>query len=277
MRKILNRFALLIVLGGIAADVVPQSNPSTAPSEADLARAEKAFEKANGLMEGHKYADALVGYKEVLTILPNDNGALFNAGLAAYQTREFALAVDFWKRLKLVDSSDWHARAKLIQSYQALGRLAERDTERSELFDYWKSGKNPELSRQIEYCREQFQADKLRVMAFEHFELKGERALRYVFSVLAPSGDKEDFRISLGSYAMTNAIWRDTTKPKPKEGERLFHLDGYFKWGHATYGFFTPEPSYEQVRAKIISILTAKDKIWESRRDEKQPQNPKPE
>jgi hypothetical protein len=96
-------------------------------------------------------------------------------------------------------------------------------------------------------------------MAFEHFELKGDRALRYVFSIVNEAEDGEDYRISLGSYELDQAIWRQTTKPKPKDGERLFHLDGYFKGGgHATYGFYAPEPSYDQIRAIVFQILEGK-------------------
>ena len=98
-----------------------------------------------------------------------------------------------------------------------------------------------------------------KVMAFEHFELKGDRALRYVFTVLDKTEHAEDWRISLGSYDLTNSIWRQTTKPTPKEGERLFHLDGYFKGGgHATYGMYFPEPSYDETRARVLKILEGK-------------------
>jgi hypothetical protein len=77
-----------------------------------------------------------------------------------------------------------------------------------------------------------------------------------VFSILNKTEDGEEFRISLGSYDTTNAVWRETKNPRPKDDERLFHLDGYFKGGgHATYGMFFPEPSYDDVRAKVITIL----------------------
>jgi hypothetical protein len=93
-------------------------------------------------------------------------------------------------------------------------------------------------------------------MAFELYELKGERALRYVFSILNKTEDGEEWRVSLGSYKTTDAIWRETRNPRPKDNERLFHLDGYFKGGgHATYGMFFPEPTYDEMRAKVIQIL----------------------
>lgn len=231
------------------------------PSPADIAKVEKAFETANKLMEERKPAEALTYYKQALVILPKDSTLLFNGGMAAFASKDFQTALDLWKQMKEVEPADWHLRAKLIQAYQALGKTAERDAERAELFAMWNKGEPKELKEQDEYCREQFEVNGQKVMVFEQFELKGDRALRYVFSILDATEQAEAWRISLGSYKFTNAVWRETTKPKPKEGERLFHLDGYFKSGtHATYGMYHPEPTYDETRAFVVKILEGKDK-----------------
>ena len=232
------------------------------PSPAQIAEAEKAFNTANEFQEKRKFAEALIHYKRALAILPNDPAVLFNGGMAAFATKDFNSALDMWKKLKTVDPTDWHARAKLIQAYQALNKTAERDAERAELFAMWKKGEPAELKEQIEYCREQFEVNGKRIMAFEHFELKGNRALRYVFSILDETGEAEEFRISFGSYDFTNAVWRRQQDPTPKDDERLFHLDGYYKSGmHVTYGMYPPpEPTYDQIREIVVKILEGKDK-----------------
>ena len=74
---------------------------------------------------------------------------------------------------------------------------------------------------------------------------------------------------------MTNAIWQETTKPKPKKGVRLFHLDGYFPNGHATYGMFPGEPTYEETRKLVVDILE-KSKKPISATIQAQPQNNNP-
>ena len=244
------------------------------PSPAQMKEAEKVFKTANELQEKRKYAEALTQYKRALEILPNDPAILFNGGMAAFATKDYGSALEMWKQVKQIDPTDWHARAKLIQVYQALKKGAERDAERAELFAMWKKGEPAELKQQFEYCRDQFEVNGKRVMAFEHFELKGNRALRYVFSILDKTEEAEEFRISLGSYDMTNNIWREMKDPKPKDGERLFHLDGYFKGGgHATYGMYPPpEPTYDQIRAIVVKILEGQEKPASS----STPANPKP-
>lgn len=230
------------------------------PSQQKEAEAQTAFDIANSLLERGKHAEALPHFKQALALMPKDPAVLFNTGLAAFGVKDFAFASDVWQQLKAVDPLDWHARSKLIQVYQALGKMAERDKEREELFAMWKSGKPAELKSKAEYCRDQFEVNGKKVMAFELFELKGERALRYVFSILNKTEDGEEWRISLGSYRMTDAIWRATRNPKPKPDERLFHLDGYFRGGmHATYGMFFPEPTYDETRAKVVKILESEN------------------
>ena len=252
MRRLL---LLPLVLVWLIAGAPPAAAQERELTEKESATVEKAFDNANQLMEQRKYVEALAAYKEALALAPNADSILFNGGLAAYQSKDYTTALELWLRLKKVDPSDWHARAKLVQVYQALNKFTDRDAERADLIKIWKSGKNEDLSKQSHYCREQFEVDKYQVMVFEHFELKGDRALRYVFTVLQDNTTKEFFRISLGSYEKTNAIWRESAKPKPGVEDRLFHLDGYFPSRHNTYGMYVREPTYEETRQAVVQIL----------------------
>lgn len=252
------RITTLLLLSPILVLALSVTVNAQQPSAQQEAQAQTSFEIANSLLERGKHTEALTHYKQALAILPKDPAILFNAGLAAFSAKDFAFASDVWQQLKAVAPHDWHARSKLIQVYQALGKMAERDKEREELFAMWKSGKPAELKERLQYCRDQFEVNGKKVMAFEHFELKGDRALRYVFSILNKTEDGEEYRISLGSYDLTNTVWRRTRTPKPKDDERLFHLDGYFPNRHVTYGMFFPEPTYDETRANVIKILEGK-------------------
>jgi tetratricopeptide (TPR) repeat protein len=243
-------FSLLAVSTPAQSDLTPEQEKAV----------QEAFDKANSFMEKENFSEALKFYKQALSILPNDPSLLYNGGMSAFQVKEMNTALDLWSRLKKVDAEDWMVRAKLIQTYQALDKIAERDRERTELFELRKSKKVKELNEAVVYCREQFQVNGYKIMVLEHFELEGDRALRYAFMVSKPDKSEDDFKITLGSYDMTNAVWRETTKPAPKEGQRLFHIDGYYKWGHSTIGMYTPEPSYEETRAIVVKVLEGKQK-----------------
>lgn len=245
---------LLIHLGLIFANA--QTNKEY--SNEEIEKVEKIFQAANDLMEQRKFAEALAKYQEGLAITPDSAGMLYNGGLAAFQTKQFDTALTLWKKLKDIDKEDWQVRAKIIQVYQNLGKTAERDKERTELFDLRKAGKVKTLNEADFYVREQTEIANRRLMIFEHFELKGSRALRYVFHVLGNDG-KSEYRISLGSYDTTNNIWREMEKKKGDE--RLFHLDGYFQnGGHATYGMFPKEPTYDETREMVVKILEKQQK-----------------
>ena len=262
----LSFFAATLLASPVAAQQ-PASTPNAQQQQSDTAAAEKAFGEGNAFMEQGKYRDALARYKEGLKHLPDDPSLLYNGSTAALLAEDFQTAAEYLKKLLPAYPEDWQARAKLIQAYQALGDLKARDAERAALFELRKRGggensENPamSLSKQDSYCRERVSVAGKKVMVFEHFELKGDRALRYVFVVLDKSGKDEDFRISLGSYDSTNAIWSELNKDNAKKGGRLFHLDGYFKWGHATYGMYETEPSYDEIRKVVFSILEEKVK-----------------
>jgi tetratricopeptide (TPR) repeat protein len=263
MKVVLHLIVLLAVLV-LAPAHAAQSG--TAPSAAVVA-AEKAFLEGNELMEKGKFAEAHQRYVEGLKHLPDDPSLLYNASTAAVRSGNYAAASVHLKKLVAAFPDDWQARAKLIQTHQALGDLKARDDERAALFALRKRGGGRDtddpkvsLSQQEMYCRERFEAGGRQVMAFEHFELKGPRGRRYVFIVLEASGEKEDYNISLGSYDLTNSIWAAQNKDEAAKGGRLFHLDGYYNWGHATFGMYYPEPSYDDVRKIVVQILESKKK-----------------
>jgi tetratricopeptide (TPR) repeat protein len=250
-------FALSILMVSVAS---PCFSQTTTSSEAAAPNVDEAFRSGNALMAESKYCEALSLYQVGLKSQPDDTLILYNGGLAAFKCKQYPVALNLWIHLKTLTPDDWQTRAKLVQTYQILGKLPERDAERLALFDLRKQDSTGELAKQLQYCRDQFEAAGEAIMVFEEFELKGDRAVRYIFSVLDASRTGEKYRLSLGSYDATNEVWRETTKPRPKDSDRLFHLDGYYDWGHATYGMYFPEPSYDQVRAAVIDVLGKRTK-----------------
>jgi tetratricopeptide (TPR) repeat protein len=245
-----------------------------------LARAEKpeaalaAFRRATELDPGHAKSALMVGvvsadagdedaalewFVKAATIDPKYATAHGNVG-QIYQNRgKSADALAAFQKAVEAAPEDWRFRAKLVQLYQALGKTEERDHERAVIRDLWDEDKVD----QPHFCREQFEVAGKKVQAYEHFELAGDRPVRYAFLVLKPDGQRPDFKITLGSYEMTTRIARE--RGTIGKDERMFHLDGYYADGsHRTFGMFRKEPSYEETRVRVVEVLKGKLKAKSS-------------
>jgi hypothetical protein len=218
------------------------------------------FRRAYRLAEEKKFDEALVILDDVLKEGSHTRNALFSAGSIAMCAGEFKRGQKYFAALKELEPKSATVRAALVRAAQALGDLSARDAERRELFRLRESGEDPEVVQQQYYMREECTIAGRQVRGLEFFELKGDKALRYVFEISRFGGGETEYRVTLGSYTATNAIWQATQNPKPKEGERVFHLDGYFSDGsHATFGMYHPEPTYDEVRKQVAAIIERRE------------------
>jgi tetratricopeptide (TPR) repeat protein len=217
--------------------------------------AEAAFKIATELMEKRDYKRAIPYLTRVQSDLPVDSSVLWNLGLAFAATGEHAKAIETWQSLRKIAPDDWQVRAKLVQSYQALGDLKARDEEIKSLYEYRNNSTDPKVNTAERFCREQTVMGKRRVFVFEYFSPSGDRKQFLRFCVLNKKGEV-DYYISLGSYDTTTEISRELGEiPK---NERMYHLDEYTDNHHATYGLFKTKPDYEEVRSMVLSLLEGK-------------------
>ena len=184
-------------------------------------------------------------------------GRIYNAGQSLQLEGKHEESLSNFLRVVNLDPTDWEARTKVIQEYQALGKISERDAHREALLALREKGNIESLNERVMYVRDQFSVGINKVITLEYFDLKGDRAVRYSFMVLDTFGKKTMFKISLGSYQRMTEFFQ--AKGDLRENERVFHLDGYFPGGeHRTYGFFKGEPEYDVVRKLVIEILERK-------------------
>jgi len=177
----------------------------------------------------------------------------YNIGQIRQGQSKYKESLASFQEVLRLDPTQWQALAKCVQLYQAMGQLPRRDEARGRLLAMRKAGKIASLTRAAHYCRDQYEVGGRKVMVFEHFELTGAMARRYVFFVLKPPAQKVEYRVSLGSYEMTNLIARE--KGRLKAGQRLFHLDRYVGEAHELYGIFEAEPPYAQVKDMVGRIV----------------------
>jgi tetratricopeptide (TPR) repeat protein len=262
----MTRYLLLLSLSLLTLSPARHAMAQDAPPPIS-ATAKAAFAKAVKHLEAKQYAEALVSLKEVLKEVPEDPSALWNAGMAAFFTRDFVAAKSYYTTLKKQEPTDGFLRTKLIQIYQAQGDRVGRDRERAELLALHYGGKDTSrLAKEKSFCRDQFVTDKgQRVLLYEMFTLEprtpdsGRFAVRYNILVADREGSV-DQRIEVG----WNFVEKNSKGEWVGAGElAAFYFDAYPKTGpyaRITYGLFGQELSYEEVRSLIVRILDGKIK-----------------
>ena len=204
------------------------------------------------LIREGRHAELFQALQEVLEITPDDPKLLYDIGLSAYLSGQFAEAAIYWGQLKDLVPQDFQVRAKLVQVYEALQNFGGRDAERAELLALHNQRK-ADHNMPANYCRDQFTVGNWAIRAFENFELVGDMAVRYTFYIFRAGEQKPEYTISLGSYATTNQymLQRGTLQPD----KRVFHLDEYSAGAHRSLGFFTGEPPYDVVKSAVQDTL----------------------
>ncbi len=238
------------LLAGVwAFSLAALSTPGVAPQNED------PFERGIRLCEQGKHVECIHSLEKALNRYPEGSNILWNLGLASAASGQHEKALTYWQRYRKLRFEDWRAIPKLIQTYQALGRMQERDKWLDTLFRLRNSTWDDEWKETPYFCREQFRLSGRLIMAFQYFEPKGERMQFYFFSVVG-NGGKEHFYISLGSYEFTNQASHEMDLLE--EDQRVYHLDGYYKGGgHKTFGFLHRKqtPAYDEIRPIVVKIL----------------------
>lgn len=190
----------------------------------------------------------------VLEQLPDDVAANYNLGQLYQNTKQHDLAINRFEKVVELEPSDWRAIAKLVQENEAIGDIAARDSAIEKIYEIWRSNPSDELRDQGFYIREQAHLEQGKLFVLEYFELKGERARKFVFKLQDEQTGDIKFEVSLGSYDATTEFARAAGSVGP-DG-RVFHLDGYAPNGsHYTYAFFYSMPTYELVKEAALKAF----------------------
>ncbi len=203
-----------------------------------------------------KHETAIRRMLEVAKLTPDDVNTHYNLGQWYQLAGKHQESLRHFLEVVRLDPNGGPATAKVVQCYQALGKTKERDEFRKRVLDLHAKGRFEDEF----YCRDQFTVGRFSVMVFEYFEMTGEKAVCYSFNVIPKGKDEADYRISLGSYDMTNRAAH--LKPDFPKDKRMFHLDRYFPSGrHELFAFYPGEPTYDEVRPVVIRIIEEKQQV----------------
>jgi tetratricopeptide (TPR) repeat protein len=257
MHRAVSAFCLLTL-----SLIAPLSHAQTPPSPEIKA----TFTRAVELLKVKNYAEALVPLKQVLAAQPDDMSVLWNAGMAAFFTKDYVLAKKCYARMNQLDPVDGMVLTRLVQVAQAQNNKPERDKQRQALLELVKSQKELSgLGKRPMFCRDQFFVGGKLVLAYERFQLvprnekTGSFAVQYEFFVTGPD-DKTEQRIEIG--------WNFVEKNKegvwvPAGELAAWYFDAYPTSGpmaRITYGLSQKAMPYDECRTLVQDIVQGKAK-----------------
>ncbi len=219
------------------------------------ANARAANEDFSALMDAGRYPEAAETGNARAKAAPDDPAALFNAGLTNALAGQPDVALPLFRRVLTIERNDFLAAAKIVQCLQALkdeAELGKAIAQVREIRDRLATAgdKSPAF-----FTREQFATDGKNLLVQEHFELTGDRAIKWAFLMVDAKGAVIR-RISLGSSDSTTRIAREMGEISADQ--RIWHLDEYEGASHFSLAFYKECPTYAETRAKVIERLAGK-------------------
>lgn len=230
------------------------------------------YDEAVQNFNGQNYADALVHYKVLLKDLPNDPILLKFSSEAALNTGDTAYALNNLKPVAQANPDDWQAAGLLTRAYAESGDKTNRDAGMTHMVELHKRGITPAHLQQ--YLLEHVFVDGKTVLIFTSLEPWGHYKI-YNYAQIYDQDAHLAQRLTLESNDSDQPLFARQHPTEAAAGTRLFSIDGYsdstagsdgqHAETHATYKFFTGQPSYDTVREAFLSIASSKSSPMSSR------------
>jgi tetratricopeptide (TPR) repeat protein len=221
---------------------------------------------------GQNYADALVHYKALLKELPNDPILLKFSSESALNTGDTTYALNNLKPVVQANPDDWQAAGLLTRAYAESGDKINRDAGIAHMIELHKRGLTPPHLQQ--YLLEHVTVGGKTVLIFTSLEPWGHYKV-YNYAQVYDENAHLAMRLTLESNDTDQPLFARQHSKEAAAGTRLFSIDGYGDSAvsndgqrtesHATYKFFTGQPSYDTVRETFLSIASANSNPVSSR------------
>lgn len=206
-----------------------------------------AFQKSD-------YAGALPFFRQVTDIDKNNAVAYNLAANCSLQLNDYPAAIDSFKHALQIQPDEFHNLSGLMRTYTLAGMAQERDALRAQINDLEDQKRLPVT---FSYVFDSFTSGDKRVEITYFPQITGVYGFRYNFDVYGADG-KEQFRVSLESDQMDQPLWAKQHPDEAAAGKRMFSLDGYQANTHSTFGFYSGEPSLDEVRGEVKQIVDGK-------------------
>jgi len=142
--------------------------------------------KVGDYLSSKEPKQALVHYEQAVAADPRLGNAWYNAAQVHFNLGQFGKARDKWARAAALSPDDFEVQKKLVQACYALGKYEEAAPHRQRVLAL--RGTDPKLKGLKEFCFDQFDVGKNRILAYETFDKSGDLYYHFTFKVVSPQG-----------------------------------------------------------------------------------------
>ena len=258
-----------------APNVAQTATPTSSTPPAEQA----AFQQAGRDFDAHHFALALTAFKQLIVQNSGNNDYKKFAAEAALNTGETAFVITTLQPLEQADPADWQARMLLARAYAQTasepGHRQKRDEEVAEVIRLHLAAPDSKLGKLRDFLLEDIRQGEQSIQFYPALTPWGPYKVHLIARLSSGAPLQPGLRITLESSDSDQPFFAQQHPAEAAAGKRLFSLDGYAPdrkdadgrtvQTHYTYAFFTGEPTYDEVRTRILDIASNKVKPLSSR------------
>jgi tetratricopeptide (TPR) repeat protein len=255
--------AIVAVQGRAQQPAAQPSPPQAAPQTSTQAPSPDAGQQAAnadldaGLqyLKANQFEKALESFQKVLNADPENATANLLAASAALNLFQGDGAVTYAENARRLAPNDWRVDTTLVTAYAVDGKIAERDAVRAKLVALHNSPDAPDAMKANGFLLDLFKVKKYRVETVQYFKPIGKFHTYYRFLVRNMAG-KRLWEYELQSDDFAQKSWAEAHVQEAVAGGREYTLESDFGGAHVEYRLFSGNPSYDEVRAVVVQLLT---------------------
>jgi len=239
-----------------ASEPAPSQAGASLPSQPPAQQASNAdIDAGLQYLKSNQFEKALASFQKVLDDDPENATANLLAASAALNLFQGDGAVTYAENARRLAPNDWRVDTTLVTAYAVDGKIAERDAVRAKLVALHNSPEAPDAMKANGFLLDLFKVKKYRVETVQYFKPLGKFHTYYRFMVRNMAG-KRLWEYELQSDDFAQKSWAEAHAQEAAAGGRQYTLESDFGGEHVEYRLFSGAPSYDDVRAVVVQLLT---------------------
>lgn len=250
-----------LMMHGAAQEASAPVKVTGLPLDAMTPEQQALFADAKKDFAARDYKSALGKMQQLHQQRPADRMLADGTAETAINAGDYALAMELLKPLLADD--DWHAHTFLARVYAETHDPADRDRELKKIVALQAESSDPQFRNLTQILLERIPLQKGYMDLYWSVK-PWSRYNIYAMGRIYDASGRQVYRVTLESADFDQPSWQKQHPDLAAKGMRMFSLDGYSEpvrqangsvtQTHATFGFLDGQPSYEDLRARMMGI-----------------------